>query len=80
MEYLIHIKPIFIKLNFKISILSLYWYAHLLLTSKLNQAKVEEIREKIKVDLGLLKETYKGLAGKNLTVSTIKNHNDFHDF
>ena len=27
-----------------------------------------------------MKETYKGLAGKNLTVSTIKILNDIHDF
>jgi len=60
--------------------LTLYHYVHLLLTSKLNQAKVEEIREKIKVDIGLLNETYEGLVGKNLTVSTIKILNDIHDF
>ena len=60
--------------------LTLYHYVHLLLTSKLNQAKVEEIREKIKIDIGLLNETYEGLVGKNLTVSTIKILNDIHDF
>ena len=60
--------------------LTLYHYVRLLLTSKLNQAKVEEIREKIKIDIGLLNETYEGLVGKNLTVSTIKILNDIHDF
>ena len=60
--------------------LTLYHYIRLLLTSKLNLVTVEQIREKLKTDIGILKETYEGLVGKNLTTSTVKILNDIHDF
>ena len=60
--------------------LTLYHYIHLLLESNYNNATVEQIREKIKTDIALLSETYEGLVGKNLTISTIKILNDIHDF
>ena len=60
--------------------LTLYHYIHLLLTSDFSQVTVEQIREKLKTDIGILKETYEGLVGKNLTTSTIKILNDIHDF
>ena len=60
--------------------LTLYHYIHLLLTSKLSLVTVEQIREKLKADIGILKETYEGLVGKNLTTSTVKILNDIHDF
>ena len=60
--------------------LTLYHYIRLLITSNLRGTTVEQIKEKLKTDIGLLNETYEGLVGKNLTVSTIKILNDTHDF
>ena len=60
--------------------LTLYHYIHLLLTSKLSNIKVEQIREKLKKDIDILKEKYIGLVGENLATSTIKILNDIHDF
>jgi hypothetical protein len=52
--------------------MTLYHYIHLLLFSNYNKSAVEKIKEKLKTDIGLLTETYEGLVGKNLTMSTIK--------
>ena len=60
--------------------LTLYHYIDLLLTSKYNRVPVEQIHEKLKRDIGILKETYEGLVGKNLTISTLKILEDIHDF
>ena len=60
--------------------LTLYHYIHLLLTSKLSNIKVEQILEKLKKDIDILKEKYIGLVGENLATSTIKILNDIHDF
>ena len=60
--------------------LTLYHYIHSLLTSSYSKTTVEQIKEKIKADIGLLSETYEGLVGKNLTLATIKILNDIHDF
>ena len=42
--------------------LTLYHYIHLLLISKLRVVTVEQISEKLKTDIGILKETYEGLV------------------
>ena len=60
--------------------LTLYHYIHLLLTSNYSKTTVEQIKEKLKTDIGLISETYEGLVGKNLTIATIKILNDIHDF
>ena len=60
--------------------LTLYHYIHLLITSNMNKSSVDEIKEKLKKDVGILTETYQGLVGKNLTEATIKILNDIHDF
>ena len=60
--------------------LILYHYINLLLTSKLNNATVEQIREKIKTDADALKQSFEGIVGEKSTVSTIKILNDINDF
>ena len=60
--------------------LTLYHYINLFLTSKFKGVTVEQIKTKLKNDIGLLNETYEGLVGKNLTISTTKVLNDLHDF
>ena len=60
--------------------LTLYHYIHLLITSNMNKSSVDQIKEKLKIDVGILTETYQGLVGKNLTEATIKILNDIHDF
>ena len=60
--------------------LTLYHYIHLLISSNMNKSSVDQIKEKLKKDVGILTETYEGLVGKNLTEATIKILNDIHDF
>ena len=60
--------------------LTLYHYIHLLISSNMNKSSVDQIKEKLKIDVGILTETYEGLVGKNLTEATIKILNDIHDF
>jgi hypothetical protein len=59
----------------------LYLYiTSLLTTATKTQKTVEDLREKIKYDEGILRETYESLVGPNLTKSTLKIMNDIHDF
>ena len=61
--------------------LTLYHYICCLLTTgNKKQKPVEELKEKVKYDTGLLKETYTPVVGPNLTNSTIKIMNDIIDF
>ena len=61
--------------------LTLYLYiSSLLTTATKTQKTVEDLREKIKYDEGILRETYESLVGPNLTKSTLKIMNDIHDF
>ena len=60
--------------------LTLYHYIRLLLTSRLSSSTVDQIREKLKEDAGILKETYEGLVGKNLTESTVRILGDISTF
>ena len=61
--------------------LTIYHYICCLLTTvNKKQKPVEELKEKVEYDTGLLKETYTPVVGPNLTNSTIKIMNDIVDF
>ena len=61
--------------------LTIYHYiCCLLTTANKKQKTVEELKEKVKYDTALLKETYNPVVGANLTNSTIKIMNDIVDF
>ena len=61
--------------------LTIYHYiCCLLTTANKKQKSVGELKEKVKYDTGLLKETYTPVVGPNLTNSTIKIMNDIVDF
>ena len=61
--------------------LTIYHYICCLLTTANKKHKtVEELKEKVQYDTGLLIETYTPVVGPNLTNSTIKIMNDIVDF
>ena len=61
--------------------MTLYHYITcLLMTANKKEKPVKELKQKIKNDNGLLKETYEPVVGPNLTKSTLKIMDDIHDF
>ena len=60
--------------------LTLYYYVYILITSKLKDITVEQIKTKLKKDSDSLNGTYEGFIGKDLTMSTTKILIDIHDF
>ena len=61
--------------------MTLYHYIScLLMTANKKQKTVEELKQKIKFDSGILTETYEPVVGPNLTKSTLKIMDDIHDF
>ena len=61
--------------------LSVFYYIKSLLTTAHKKVKkVEDLRDKIKNDQGLLNETYEPVVGKNLTQANLKILSDIYDF
>ena len=61
--------------------MTLYHYIScLLMTANQKQKTLEELKNKIKFDTGILNETYVPIVGPNLTKSTLKIMDDIHDF
>lgn len=61
--------------------LSVFFYIKSLLTTAHKKVKkVEDLREKIRFDKGLLNETYEPVVGKNLTQANLKILGDIYDF
>ena len=57
-----------------------YYIKSLLTTAHKKVKKVEDLRDKIKNDQGLLNETYEPVVGKNLTQANLKILSDIYDF
>ena len=57
-----------------------YCIKSLLTTAHKKVKKVEDLRDKIKNDQGLLNETYEPVVGKNLTQANLKILSDIYDF
>ena len=61
--------------------ISVFYYTKSLLTTAHKKVKkVEDLRDKIKNDQGLLNETYEPVVGKNLTQANLKILSDIYDF